>query len=244
MRCSRKEDMEKDLFNPIKKHFEAQGFVCDGEVDGIDLYMEKDGMAVAVELKVSLDFRVVMQAALRQKLVPHVYIGTFAVKSTRSSLFRDKLYLLKRLGIGLILVTKSSKAVNILCEPAQPQLKDTASTARKRKHLKHEFSERRTHLNTGGVNKKKLITSYREDALLVLNTLAEIGGEASPAQVKTLCAVERTYNILYYNHYGWFKHSSKGLYSITDKGYDALEEFEDVLYTMLKGKSSGNYCRR
>ena len=69
--------MEKDLFSPIKKHFEAQGFVCDGEVDGIDMYMEKDGVNVAVELKVSLDFRVVMQAALRQKLVPYVYIGTF-----------------------------------------------------------------------------------------------------------------------------------------------------------------------
>ena len=29
--------MEKDLFKPIKKYFEEQGFECDGEVDGIDL---------------------------------------------------------------------------------------------------------------------------------------------------------------------------------------------------------------
>ena len=37
--------MEKDLFNPIKGYFEKQGFVCDGEVEGIDLYMEKGDVA-------------------------------------------------------------------------------------------------------------------------------------------------------------------------------------------------------
>ncbi|MCR5432283.1 MAG: hypothetical protein K6E95_06980 [Lachnospiraceae bacterium] len=231
--------MEKDLFKPIKKYFEGQGFECDGEVDGIDLYMEKDGQAVAVELKVTLDFRVVMQAALRQKLVPYVYIGTFAVKNTRSPLFRDKLYLLKRLGIGLILVTKSSKAISVMCEPAEADIRDTSTIVRKRKHLKREFSERRTRLNTGGVNKQKLITSYREDALLVLNALAELGGEGSPADVRTQCGVERAYNILYKNHYGWFKRVGTGRYNVTDKGYAALEEFEDVLYTMLKNKPDG-----
>ena len=228
--------MEKDLFKPIKKYFEEQGFECDGEVDGIDLYMEKDGQAVAVELKVSLDFKVVMQAALRQKLVPYVYIGTFAVRNTRSALFRDKLYLLKRLGIGLILVTKSTKAISVLCDPAEVDLQDTSSSIRKRKHLQREFSGRRTHLNTGGVSKQKLITSYREDALLVLNALAELGGEASPADVKKQCGIERAYGILYNNHYGWFKHIEKGTYCITDSGYNALEEFEEVLYIMLRNK--------
>ena len=228
--------MEKDLFKPIKKYFEEQGFECDGEVDGIDLYMEKDGQAVAVELKVSLDFKVVMQAALRQKLVPYVYIGTFAVRSTRSALFRDKLYLIKRLGIGLILVTKSTKAISVLCDPAEVDLQDTSSSIRKRKHLQREFSGRRTHLNTGGVNKQKLITSYREDALLVLNALAELGGQGSPADVRKQCGVDRALAIMYKNHYGWFDRIGTGNYSITENGYAALEEFEDVLYMMLRNK--------
>jgi hypothetical protein len=36
------------------------------------------------------------------------------------------------------------------------------------------------------------------------------------------------------NPYGWFENVSKGKYSIRDKGYDALEEFEDAL-KILKG---------
>ena len=33
--------MEKDLFGPIKAYFEKLGYVCDGEVKDIDLYMER-----------------------------------------------------------------------------------------------------------------------------------------------------------------------------------------------------------
>ena len=34
--------MEKDLFLPIKTYFEQFGYICDGEVNDIDLYMEKE----------------------------------------------------------------------------------------------------------------------------------------------------------------------------------------------------------
>ena len=61
--------MERDLFGPIKAYFEEQGYVCDGEVKDIDLFMQKDGHSVAVELKQKLDFRSIQQAALRQKIV-------------------------------------------------------------------------------------------------------------------------------------------------------------------------------
>ena len=59
--------MERDLFLPIKTYFENFGYVCDGEVKGIDLYMENGEKNVAVELKQTLDFKSVQQAALRQK---------------------------------------------------------------------------------------------------------------------------------------------------------------------------------
>lgn len=48
---------------------------------------------------------------MRQKITDFVYIGIFRPKDLRSSSFRDKLYLLKRLGIGLIVVSKRSKIV-------------------------------------------------------------------------------------------------------------------------------------
>ena len=58
--------MEKDLFEPIKEYFSALGYSCDGEVNDIDMYMQKDGESVAVELKQSIDFKAIRQAALRQ----------------------------------------------------------------------------------------------------------------------------------------------------------------------------------
>ena len=60
--------MERDLFEPIKTFFEEQGYVCDGEVNDIDIFMQKEDDSVAVELKQTLDFRAIQQAALRQYL--------------------------------------------------------------------------------------------------------------------------------------------------------------------------------
>lgn len=76
--------------------------------------MEKDDESVAVELKVTLDFKAVQQAALRRKITDHVFIGIFKPKNMNSHSFKDKTYLLKRLGIGLIVVSKRSKMVELV----------------------------------------------------------------------------------------------------------------------------------
>ncbi len=222
--------MERDLFAPIKSFFEEQGYVCDGEVNDIDIFMQKDEDSVAVELKQTLDFRAIQQAALRQKIVETVYIGTFMPKDRGSSSFRDKLYLLKRLGIGLIAVSKRSGEVTVLSEPVVSELKGfQARNKRKKKALENEFKKRRIKSNTGGVTGVKLLTRYREDALLVLNALLVLGGEGAPKDVKRLSFVDKSANILRDNHYGWFSHVRNGVYSITDQGYQALDEYEEVI---------------
>lgn len=222
--------MERDLFAPIKSFFEEQGYVCDGEVNDIDIFMQKDEDSVAVELKQTLDFRAIQQAALRQKIVETVYIGTFMPKDRGSSSFRDKLYLLKRLGIGLIAVSKRSGDVTVLSEPVVSELKGfQARNKRKKKALENEFKKRRIKSNTGGVTGVKLLTRYREDALLVLNALLVLGGEGAPKDVKRLSFVDKSANILRDNHYGWFSHVRNGVYSITDQGYQALDEYEEVI---------------
>ena len=227
--------MEKELFDPIKKYFQALGYVCDGEVGDIDLYMEKDGMSVAIELKQTLDFKSIQQAALRQKIVDDVYIGVFKPKDLYSKSYKDKIYLLKRLGIGLIVVGKRIRTVDIVSEPIVSDLKKIKSqNKRKRTALETEFSHRRVKSNTGGVTGTKIMTAYREDALLVLDALAELGGEAAPKDVKAISGVEKAAGILRGNHYGWFEDFEKGKYRILDKGYEALEEFEDAL-KILKG---------
>lgn len=222
--------MERDLFAPIKSFFEEQGYVCDGEVNDIDIFMQKDEDSVAVELKQTLDFRAIQQAALRQKIVETVYIGTFLPKDRGSSSFRDKLYLLKRLGIGLIAVSKRSGEVTVLSEPVVSELKGfQARNKRKKKALENEFKKRRIKSNTGGVTGVKLLTRYREDALLVLNALLVLGGEGAPKDVKRLSFVDKSANILRDNHYGWFSHVRNGVYSIMDQGYQALDEYEEVI---------------
>lgn len=228
---------EKDLFVPIKNYFELFGYICDGEVEDIDLYMEKGEECVAVELKQTLDFKAVQQAALRQKIVDHVFIGIFKPKDLNSGSFQDKIYLLKRLGIGLIVVSKRSKMVEVVSEPVVTEL-DVFKSRNKRykRALSEEFQRRKTKSNTGGVTGTKLITSYREEALLVLDALLTLGGEASTKEIRALCQVPKTTQILYNNHYGWFKKKGKGIYEVTAVGIHAVEEFETTLRLLQENK--------
>lgn len=227
--------MEKDLFGPIKAYFEKLGYVCDGEVKDIDLYMEKDGTSVAVELKLSLDFKALQQAALRQKVADSVYIGIFCPKDMRSHSFTDKLYLLKRLGIGLITVTKRTKAVSVANKPVVCELSTfRARNKRNRDAVSKEFNRRKTKLNTGGVSGTKLITGYREDALVVLDALCSLGGESDTRSIHAASGVEKTAAILRANYYRWFEKKGSGRYCISDAGYAALEEFEPVLKALMR----------
>lgn len=228
--------MEKDLFEPIKKYFEQFGYVCDGEVLDIDLYMEKDEQNIAVELKQTLDFKALQQAALRQKVADVVYIGIFRPKDLYTKGFRDKLYILKRLGIGLIVVSKKTLNLEVVSEPVVSELSLFQQKNKgKRKAISTEFKKRKSKSNTGGVHGTKLITSYREDTLLVLDAMMECEGEATTKQIKEISGVEKATSILYLNHYGWFENVKKGCYKVTEQGYRALEEFEEVM-SVLKGR--------
>lgn len=229
--------MEKDLFLPIKVYFEEHGYVCDGEVEDIDLYMEKEGESVAVELKQTLDFKAVQQAALRQKVTDYVYVGIFKPKDLYTGAFRDKIYLLKRLGIGLIVVSKKTKSVEVISAPVVSELSAFQKrNTGKRKKISEEFKKRKTKSNTGGVRGTKLITSYREDALLVLDALMELGGEGSTKQIREISGVRNTTDILYRNYYGWFQNVQKGIYRVHEEGYRALEEYEETLCQLHKNK--------
>ncbi len=123
---------ESDLFEPVKKHFESQGFVVDGEVADCDILMVLDGAFVAIELKNDLNFKLVMQGAKRQKQFERVYVAVWTPKSVFSKSFRDKIYLLNRLGLGLITVSKRSKKVSILAEPFVHPLSSYQNRNRKR----------------------------------------------------------------------------------------------------------------
>lgn len=225
--------MEKDLFLPIKTYFESYGYVCDGEVEDIDLYMEKEGVSVAVELKQTLDFKAVQQAALRQKITDYVYIGILKPKNLYTHAFKDKLYLLKRLGIGLIVVSKRSNDIEIVSEPVVSELSSYQVRNKNRKEvLAEEFQRRKTKENTGGVRGVKLMTAYREDALLVLDALIELGGEASTKDIRDLSGIKNATDILYHNYYGWFAKVDRGVYKVLPAGKEAYQTYQDSISKM------------
>ena len=162
-------------------------------------------------------------------------------KNLRSRENREKIYLLKRLGIGLIVVSKRSNRAEIISEPVVSELASFKVRNKKKKTaLEKEFTKRKVRSNVGGVTGTKLMTGYREDALLVLDSLNELGGEASPRAIKAICNVEKTPNILRDNHYGWFVHADKGLYALSDKGCEALKEYEDSIKILKTNEAKNN----
>lgn len=221
---------ESDLFGPVKQFFTDDGYCGDGEVAGIDLYLERDGMSTAVELKKTLDFKAIQQAALDQRVCDFVYIGIFRPKDLYSKSGKDKLYLLKRLGIGLICVSARSGRVEVVSEPLVSELsafqnrhKDKAASVR------NEFKNRKARNNTGGVNRTGLLTAYKEQSLLLLYALERLGGTGSGKQLRELTGIEKSRPILYNNYNGWFEHVSKGLYGVSEKGRAALAAYREEI---------------
>ena len=234
--------MEKDLFGPIRAWFEERGYACDGEVGGIDLYMEKDGVHAAVELKTTLDFRSVQQAALRQKVTDLVFIGIPRPRDLYTRAFRDKLYLLKRLGIGLIVVSPRTGEAEIVNAPVVSELNTFQQRNRSRKDaLAAEFGHRRLRGNTGGVRGTPLMTGYREDALLVLDALHGLGGEAPVGRIRDVSGIAKAGSILYNNQYGCFERGAeRGCYRIRPEGEKALETYRDAVRMLKETKEQKN----
>lgn len=221
---------ESELFEPVKAFFTDDGYSGDGEVGGIDIYLEKDGLSTAVELKKTLDFRSVQQAALDQKICDFVYIAIVKPKNLYSAAGKDKIYLLKRLGIGLLCVSPRTKTVEVVTDPVVSEISNFQKNHGSRTaSIKAEFKKRKIRANTGGVNRTGLMTSYREDTLLVLLALDTLGGQARTKQIREMTNIPKSTKILYDNYYGWFENVSKGEYEITDAGRKALEQYADTV---------------
>jgi len=220
---------ESDLFFPVKEFFEGMGYTVDGEVGGMDMLMVKDQQYIGVELKNELNFKLVLQGAKRQKEFEQVYIAIWTPKSLFSKSFKDKIYLLNRLGLGLMTVSSKSKRVSIITEPVVHPLKNYRTrNKRKTARVKKEFASRRMKMNTGGVTQQKILTSYREDALLVLDYIYQ-HGSSKASVIKKEIGIDKSYTIVYQNHYGWFMKEDKGIYGITETGAKAVKENAEII---------------
>ena len=100
--------------------------------------------------------------------------------------------------------------------------------------LLREFQQRVGDPNQGGVNRRKIVTVYRQDALRCAMHLNH-HGPTKAAAVAQSTGVERVRAIMYADHYGWFEraaHTPPGIYTLTPKGRQALEAHADAVATL------------
>ena len=228
---------ESDMYLPIKLFFEDLGYTVKAEVKDADVSAIKDGELVIIEMKMIFSLKLLFQATQRQKITDDVYVAIPkpTYKVYKSKAFKEKIYILKRLHLGLLLV---GDTVKVELDPAPFNLKISQARSKKKKtlHLK-EFSNRQGNFNTGGVTGTKIMTHYREQALLMTGLITN--GDIRIKDLKP--NAPKAGSILQKNFYGWFERKSRGIYTLTEAGRDtftANKDFIDSLLNNIKEKSS------
>ena len=219
---------ESDLYEPIRIYLEHQEYRVNAEVRDCDMTATRGDELVIIELKTRFNATLLIQAVERQKSADAVYVALpypKDVKQLRN--WRGMCHLLKRLEIGLILVhfLKSGTRVEIAFHP-MPYTK--RRNYKRRNSIIREIHERSGEYNTGGSNGKRLVTSYREEAIHIAYILSK-HTNLSPAELKKLGTGARTQSILAKNFYGWFDRIERGRYRLHPHGKAALSEYPEIV---------------
>jgi hypothetical protein len=209
---------ESDLYLPLKRFLESQNYEVKAEVQDCDaLAVRGKETPVVVELKLSLNLDVVLQAVERLSLTPKVYIGIPKKCRILNRRRRHIIKLLRMLGLGLVVIdlNKETNDVKVLIDPGQYR-------PRKSKHrqerLLGEFIKRVGDPNLGGIEKRKgIMTFYRQRALAIARFLQKQGPTKASNIAGTL-REPKARNIMYRNVYGWFDRVSPGVYELSPRG--------------------------
>lgn len=213
---------ETDLYDPCKTLLESLGYQVKAEVGAIDIMAIKDDYMVIVELKLKISLKLIYQAIDRQKLADKVYIALpkTVLNQTKSNV-KHFLNLLKRLEIGLIVV--SNNHAEVLVETFGFDLKRSITASKKKKEkLIKEFALRKSDMNVGGTKSKKM-THYKEKVIEIAKYLREFG-QKSPKEIVLYTGIKDTPNILRKNYYMWFINVERGIYQLSEIGKKALDE--------------------
>ena len=211
---------ETDLYLPVKRLLEGQGYTVKGEVGTADVVALRDGdEPLIVELKAGFSLSLFHQAIQRQALTDCVYVAV-PRGSGRASMkaLTENRKLCRRLGLGLITVHMDTGTVEIHCDP-EPY-KPRQSRPRKTRLLR-EFARLVGDPNSGGATRRNLVTGYRQEALRCLSLLND-RGPTKAAEVALLARVVHARRLMADNHYGWFERISTGIYALSPKGTDAI----------------------
>ena len=66
---------ETDLYEPVCRFLEEEGYRVQAEVKDCDIAAEKDGELIIVELKKSFQLKLIYQALDRQSLTEQVFVA-------------------------------------------------------------------------------------------------------------------------------------------------------------------------
>lgn len=214
---------ESDLYLPLKQFLEGQGYEVKGEVQNCDVVAVRGKESpVVVELKLSLNLDVVLQAVERLSLSPQVYVGVpqgcGALKRRR----RQVIKLFRMLGLGLVAIANETNAktqdgnVKILLDPRPYKPRQSKQ---RQGRLLGEFTKRVGDPNLGGTAMRKgIMTAYRQRAIRIAEYLRAHGPTKASAIAKAL-EEPKARDIMYKNVYGWFDRVSLGLYDLSPRGH-------------------------
>ncbi len=212
---------ETDLYPPVKTYLEGQGYEVKGEVGAVDVMAvrgEED--PVLVELKLGFSLALLHQGIARQAVTDAVYLAVpHGLKG-----MKENLSLCRRLGLGLMTVRLRDGYVEVLADPAPYRPRKVAV---RKTRLLREFARRVGDPNAGGATRVGIVTSYRQDALRCA-TFLEDEGASKGAVVAKGAGVPKATRIMADDHYGWFERIEKGIYMLTPKGVQALEDYGRV----------------
>src|SRR6185503_8397618 len=208
--------LESDLYAPVKVLLEGQGYSVKGEVKGCDVVAVRgEEPPVIVELKRAFGMALVLQGVRRLALSDAFYLAVGAWPAK----LRDVKKLCRRLGLGLMVVVQ--ERVDILLDPApyKPR-KDKRRLGR----LLGEHSRRVGDPNRGGSSTKvPMMTAYRQEALRCAGLLAA-NGPMKVAALRLAADAPKAAAILSADYYGWFERTERGIYQLTPKGREGLQQ--------------------
>lgn len=226
---------ESDLYAPVKAYLQEYGFAVQAEVKDCDLVASKDEHLLIVELKKSINLTLLVQATTRQAITTNIYVAIPEIANRRSRQWKGVVNILRRLELGLLLVTFGPLGPRVIRELDPPGgLQDNTPPAKpgtrsnkKLKAIQQELSGRSASYNTGGVSRQQLITAYRENAVFIACCLRRHGPLATRA-LRAIGTGDKTQKILGDNHYGWFNRVSRGVYSLNERGTQALPTYPEL----------------
>jgi hypothetical protein len=212
--------LETALYLPVKRFLEKLGFAVKGEIGGCDLVAlsgNEPPIVVIGELKLSFNLELILQAVDRAAACDEVWLAAkFSERGKGRESDARYRNLCRRLGFGMLAVTKSGQ-VEVIVSPTAIPRRDL----KRRSRLVTEHRKRQGDPALGGSTRAPIMTAYRQQALACASALSR-----GPRKVRDLKpTIPDAPKILLHNVYGWFDRVERGIYKLTDSGRAALKRW-------------------